>query len=154
MKKNVLALLLAIAMVISIVPIAALADVDHSTHEVEEYVYVGQNEHAAKCDCGEELYTDCEDADADGKCDACGHEMNHENELVSFTSNNNGTHHVKCSCGAEGDLKCVDRDDNGFCDYCKVIVKHKGAPHVHTYEAGVTSNLDGTHNINLSLIHI
>ena len=106
----------------------------------------------------------------------CGKELETEDHTyeAGVTSNNNGTHNVNCSCGNSVEIKCLDPDGDGKCDSCGYLMycnhtsqtaKDNGdGTHTffcndcgkeletedHTYEAGVTSNNDGTHNVNCS----
>ena len=197
MNKKILAMLLALAMIISVVPMTAMAAEGECEHN---YVPHSNNDgtHTSSCNCGNEVTINCLDNNGDGKCDACGYqkytkpEGEHEHNYIAH-SNNDGTHNSSCNCGLEvKNITCLDNDGDGKCDSCgylkytgkcehehKGVVDNKdglshnvvcrdclktlvvkvaheyvngvcacGAIHDCHYDAGVTSNNDGTHNIN------
>ena len=150
MNKKFLTMLMALAMLVSIVPMAAMAAEEHDCDYHGDSN--GDGTHYLVCDCGVKvdwLFT-CLDSDGDGKCDSCGYQMYPGHECTfeaGVTSNGDGTHNVNCSCGQFVKVDCLDNNGDGKCDSCG-YQKYPG--HKCTFEAGVTSNGDGTHNVNCS----
>ena len=149
MDKKILAMLLALAMIISVVPMTAMAE----EHECTFDVVVSNNNgtHTRKCNVeGCTGFTmNCGDSDGNGKCDACGYQMyvapeeDHEHNYV-LHSNNDGTHTSSCNCGNEVTINCLDNNGDGKCDACgyqKYVAPEKD--HEHNYVPH--SNNDGTH---------
>ena len=149
MNKRILTMLMALAMLVSIVPMAAMAEEGH------EHNYVansnGDGTHDLSCDCGLGVEgITCLDSNGDGKCDSCGYvkytkpEDSHEHNYVAH-SNGNGTHDLSCNCGLEvKGITCLDNDGDGKCDSCgyqKYVAPNE--PHEHNYVAH--SNNNGTH---------
>ena len=123
MNKKFLTMLMALAMLVSIVPMAAMAEEGH------EHNYEAQSNHdgthTLSCICGLEVENiPCLDNDGDGECDSCGYvkytkpEDSHEHNYVAH-SNGNGTHDLSCNCGLEvKGITCLDSNGDGKCDSC------------------------------------
>ena len=141
-------MLLALAMIISVVPMTAMAEEAHKCDFEAGVTSDGDGTHNINCSCGKFVKVNCLDNDGDGKCDSCGYvKYAHKCDFeAGVTSNGDGTHNINCSCGKFVKVNCLDNDGDGKCDSCG-YVKYA---HKCDFEAGVTSNGDGTHNINCS----
>lgn len=151
MKKRTLAMLLALVLVISIVPMAAMA---------EECAHVGPNHavgngdgtHNYICDsCNEPFETNvscsydetgfcygCQQGKPPVKCEHVG--------VTEVIANNDGTHSIKCHCG-----EIIETDKCGYVDgECPSCHAHAPVPGcaegVHSGLTKVVGNGDGTHN--------
>ena len=200
MKKKLLAMLLVLAMVISIVPLTAIAeDCDHEHADYSHYVSNGKGQHDIICpDCDEGVFGwmfQCKNADTDynGYCDKCGFNCCMHSSK-SLKNNEDGTHTFYCQnckaqlsteahqyseatgacvCGAlktpvcEHKSKSIKNNNDGthtfFCRHCGEKLTTEAhqyseaagacvcgalAGHECDFDAGVTSNGDGTHNVN------
>ncbi len=158
MNKKFLTMLMALAMLVSIVPMAAMAEENGCAHKNVTYVSTTPGYHDMMCvDCeymyGYGAIFTCKQADKnyDGICDKCRYQYKQPAHTCTFeasvTSNSDGTHNVNCSCGQFVKVDCLDNNGDGKCDSCG-YQKYPG--HECTFEAGVTSNGDGTHNVNCS----
>ena len=122
-KKKLLAVLMVLALIISIAP-TAFAEHEHE-HEYNNAVSDGAGHHDLSCNCGQEVKgITCLDSNGDGKCDSCGYvkytkpEDSHEHNYVAH-SNGNGTHDLSCNCGLEvKGITCLDSNGDGKCDSC------------------------------------
>ena len=102
MNNRILTMLLALAMIISVVPMTAMADEGECEHN---YVAHSNNDgtHTLSCNCGRKVENiTCLDNNGDGKCDSCGYQKYvapnkpHEHNYVAH-SNNDGTHTYSCT---------------------------------------------------------
>ena len=74
MSKKILAMLMALAMIISMVPMSAMAE--EVVHE-HDYKAHSNNDgtHDLSCNCGLDVENvTCLDNDGDGACDSCGYQ--------------------------------------------------------------------------------
>lgn len=139
MKKRTLAMLLALVLVISIVPFAAMAEGEctHSNEDGYTVTYVGNGKHTIACECGKELLTTWCSKGTDGKCTGCHRDMEakptepsettkpsepeeskHEHtKSYTFNMEKTGSHYWFCNeCETSGIEDCTFKD--GECIYC------------------------------------
>ena len=110
MKKKLLAVLMVLALIISIAPTAfAEHEHDYKAHSNND----GTHNLSCNCGLGVENVT-CLDNDGDGKCDSCGYvkyvapDEEHEHDYKAH-SNNDGTHELSCNCGLSvKNITCLD----------------------------------------------
>ena len=148
MNKRILAILMTLAMLISVVPMAAMAAEEHECdyHGVSN----GNGTHYLACDCGAKVdFTfNCSDYDGDGNCDSCGYQKypTHTctmNELISISATQ---HQYKCTCGlmVGPAMNHADGNGDGKCDSCSYgMYTAPETGHEHNYVAH--SNNNGTH---------
>ena len=177
MKKRILAMLLALVMVISLVPIAAMAA--ECDHTYDQYTPTTLGKHNWECSkCGDILIADAHckenDADYDGTCDRCNTMYKHEHDSDALLYNNANTHFIICSKCEEIQAKeghkwskknqSVNKDKHAkVCSACgaqKDVNDHKDndgdqkcdqcgldMDHVCNFEAGITPNLSTNPNV-------
>lgn len=137
--KKLLSMLMAIALVISLVPaIAASAD-GECDHVGTKYTYTnnGDGTHTTTCECGESLGTSvCYWENATTPC-ACGSykpvepvepECDHVGTKYTYANNGDGTHTTTCECGEvlgtndcvwENGKACICGSTEPACDHAK-----------------------------------
>lgn len=154
MNKKFLTMLLALAMLISMVPMVVGAECAHTT---KLYSPKFNGTHDVVCnDCGKTTTEDeaCTYGE-DGTCSKCGvpelRECSHIGTMQYWESNGNGTHKVFCSevlggCGArvsEAEACTIENGECKFCHYQKPAEEPK-CDHTYVYTSW-TCNNDGTH---------
>ena len=157
MNKKFLTMLMALAMLVSIVPMAAMAEENVCEHENVSYVSTTPGMHDMKCTSCEYMYGfnfSCKGADDnyDGICDKCGYQYKQpahtctQDKLVSISETQ---HQYKCTCGKLVGVAMNHADSNGDdnCDSCGYVMytKPEGS-HEHNYVAH--SNGNGTHDLS------
>lgn len=153
MNKKFLTMLLALAMLISMVPMAVGAECSH-THTLPDPHWNGT--HSVYCeDCKTWFINDAACSYAEGNCTVCGApapECTHVATSLQYDSNNNGTHIVFCAtalggCGARlTDTEACEYNESGMCIYCNYQKPAEEPECDHTYVyTNWTCNNDGTH---------
>ncbi len=115
--KKLMALLVALCMVLSLLPMTAMAVCDTCVDEdndascdvcggimddhvhVHDTWYFDYEDHISLCACWVSItpWESHTDSDADGYCDVCAYHIAHE---------------------------CIDEDTNYYCDYCHIVLEH------------------------------
>ena len=106
----------------------------------------------AKCSVCDTEYgnlAEHEDANTDGKCDACDHDMGitpppHTHTYGTEWQKNETKHWKDCSCGEKTESAAhTDGNTDGACDACGYAMSVTPPPHTHTYGTWVS---DGTNH--------
>lgn len=127
--KKLFALLMALVLVISAVPLMASATEDAASpegpgpggcgdHSVREYTSLGNGTHTNKCiNCDHD--TGVENCTIEGgQCKKCGYVAHECDFMAGIESNYDGTHKIKCSCGNYVTANCSDGNGDRKCDSC------------------------------------
>ncbi len=159
MNKKFLAMLMALVMVFSLVPVAAMA-AEECEHENVIYVPTEPGYHDMMCtDCGY-MYGfnfTCKgaDGDYDGTCDKCGYQYKkpaHTCTMDEVVSISDTQHQFKCNgCGKLTSVPMNHNDGNGDgkCDSCG-YQKYTAPEEEHEHNYVAHSNNDGTHLLTCS----
>lgn len=131
MKKRFLTMFLAILLVVSLVPMAAMADCTCGLANGDHAEYAGEGKHNIVCEHGKVVLTTWCNADGeDGACTACGNKKTTTPaEPVVCTCNEamgmgaeyvgGGKHNVLCEHkNVVNTTWCNDIDGDGYCDAC------------------------------------
>lgn len=131
MRKRTLAVLLTVLLVISMVPMAAMAEdaCECGDNRSGLWTYAGGNgdgTHTWYCDdCDLFVRTESCTAGDDGDCTECGYGVtaghDHWDGLVKCEPNGNGTHTWTCGhddCGKDLGTYSCEYNDRDICDYC------------------------------------
>ncbi len=131
--KKLFALLMALVLVISAVPLMASATEDAAgpgepgpggcgDHSVRIYNSLGNGTHESKCvNCDHD--TRVENCTIEGgKCTKCGYTAHECDFNGPVTSNHDGTHNINCSCGNKVTVKCSDGNGDRHCDSCNYMM--------------------------------
>ena len=152
MNKRIAAMLMALAMLISLVPMTLLAEDDACKHENVTYVSTEAGKHDMKCvDCGYKygFNFSCSgsDTDYDGICDKCGYVYKPavcEHTSKSIKDNGDGTHTYYCrGCSAELNTE-AHTYSNGACT-CGALGGHEC-----DLDGKTVDNGNGTHSVTCS----
>ncbi len=151
MNKKIVTVLLALAMIISMVPVAVGAECGH-TNTIANPNWNGT--HDVYCRDCETWYIQNAACDK-GVCSVCGASepsCQHEASKRQYDSNNNGTHIVFCATALDGcgarltDTEACQYNENGVCIYCyyQKPAEEPKCDHTYVYTSW-TCNNNGTH---------
>lgn len=130
MKKRTLAVLLTLLLVISMVPMAAMAEdvCECGDSRSYAYTYMGGNDdgtHTYYCgDCDKFVETENCTYGADGCCVNCSYDPNADHnhwDYVEYEPNGDGTHAATCkydNCGKDLGTYSCEYNNEDICDYC------------------------------------
>lgn len=118
MKKRFLTMLLAVLLVASLVPMAAMADCNCGLANGTRAEYAGDGKHNILCEHGKVVNNTYCIPDADGVCTACGH-AKCDHTLKNYEQTATG-HKVTCDCGEQYKYEYCTYDENGVCKCGKV----------------------------------
>ena len=144
MSKKILAMLLVIVMVISMVPMTALA-ATCADGCIDGWVPTVPGSHKQGCpNCGTItgfFNITCYDDNKDGFCDGCRAAKGHTHAYTILSSNQDGTHKKSCACGEGFNFNCEYVNGVCACGYAeKAACQHNG-------EVKYTDNKNGTHQV-------
>ena len=166
MKRKILALLLAAAMIVCAFASCTTAgngnENDEPTQDECNHTFsenwssnADSHWHAATCEHGEnkDSLAAHTDADEDGKCDVCAYEMGHEHTFAEEWSSDETKHWHAASCThtteKSDEALHADDDKNGECDVCSA--------HVHTlddtgYCTGCNQQIEELNKNDISIV--
>ena len=150
MNRRIWAILLVVVMAISMVPMTAMAADTDCNHIAGGWTSNNNGTHTSRCECGQNTTTgECQTLNGTS-CYMCGYIMNVpcKHEWKGVTYKDEASHNIVCRDCRE----VLSAESHMYVDgrpcACGAIYSEDKKDHECTFDAGVTSNNDGTHNIN------